>query len=180
MQTEKRLVALAKTAMIWADQSTCVRLHVGAVIFNKRTFRVLSIGYNGTVPGAVHHCTDLFDKNNLMVHIDIQEYLKPDFELSNISGWSKVTEQQFRQLHHQFSELYEVHAEQNAIYNLLKTGTHWQAEDLAIVVTHEPCCQCMKALLALGIKEIYFVNKYDNQVHYKPMIDIKLRRIEWQ
>ena len=153
-----RLVPFIKTAKVWAEESTCTRLHVGAAIFNKRTKRVLAVGYNGTIAGQ-KHCNELFDYNNLLVHVDLQDYLK--CELPNKSGWNKVSENTFKELHHEFSEKYEVHAEQNAIYNLFKTGTDWQQEDMAIVTTTEPCCQCSKAIAALGIKECYYIEPYD-------------------
>lgn len=178
---QDKVIPFMKTAYVWADQSKCVRLHVGAVIFNKRTRHILSVGYNGTVAGSKIHCNDLFDYNNFMVHIDIQEYIDPKCDLNNKSGWSKVTKENFMRIHHEFSELYEVHAEQNAIYNLLKTGTHWDPDDLAIAVTVEPCNQCLKALAALGIKEIIYDKPYDNKHGtYTPMINMNIRRIEWQ
>lgn len=147
-----------ETAKVWSKQSHCVRLKVGAVILNRKTERLLSIGYNGTVSGAVN-CDKLFDPYNLMVHIDLQEYIICD--LPNKSGWNKVTEEEFKRLHHEFSEKYEVHAEQNAIYNLLKTNSAYDPENLMLVCTTEPCCQCAKAIAALGIKCVVFEHRYD-------------------
>lgn len=41
---------LMKAAWLWADRSTCSRLHVGAIL--TRDGRILSSGYNGSVRGA--------------------------------------------------------------------------------------------------------------------------------
>ena len=153
-----KIKTFLETAKVWAKQSHCVRLKVGAAILNKKTGRLLSIGYNGTVSGTVN-CDDMFDYNNLMIHSDLQEYVSTGHVLAD--GWNQVDEVIFKQLHYAFSEKYEVHAEQNAIYNLLKTNSAYDPENLMLVCTTEPCCQCAKAIAALGIKYVIFEHKYD-------------------
>lgn len=41
-----------RCAWVWADRSTCDRLHVGAVL--SRDYRILVTGYNGPPSGATH------------------------------------------------------------------------------------------------------------------------------
>lgn len=161
-----KLKPFLETANIWAKTSSCCRMHVGAVIFNMKTKRLLSIGYNGTLPGQIH-CDKLFkcytDENRFYVHGEINKFLA-DTSIDDDYMWCKVTEQQFKELHHRFSELFEVHAEQNAIYNLIKTGVSYDTDNLAIITTVEPCEQCAKAISAVGIKYVFYVTKYDRNI----------------
>lgn len=158
-----KLKPFIETAHAWAKSSSCCRLHVGAVIFNIKTKRLLSIGYNGTLPNKVH-CNELFDYCNMLgynIHGNINRFLD-DTGITDDNTWHMVAEEKFKELHHRFSELYEVHAEQNAIYNLIKTGASYDTDNLAIVSTVEPCTQCAKAIAALGIKHVFYEEAYDS------------------
>lgn len=53
-----------------------------------------------------------------------------------------------------------VHAEQNCIADCAKRGVNTQ--DSEAYVTHYPCINCYKILVASGIKKIYFINDYKN------------------
>ena len=53
-----------------------------------------------------------------------------------------------------------VHAEQNAITDCAKRGV--SSNDTTAYITHYPCKNCMKLLVASGIKEIYYINDYNN------------------
>ena len=53
-----------------------------------------------------------------------------------------------------------VHAEQNAITDCAKRGVSCNGSDAYI--THYPCVNCMKLLCASGIKNIYYINDYNN------------------
>lgn len=53
-----------------------------------------------------------------------------------------------------------VHAEQNAITDCAKRGVSCDYADAYI--THYPCVNCMKMLCAAGIKNIYYINDYNN------------------
>ena len=56
---------------------------------------------------------------------------------------------------------YAVHAEQNAIMNALKTG-----EDLkgaVLYVNTYPCVTCFKLTVQSGIKEVYYIDEYENE-----------------
>ena len=159
-----KLRPFLETAHAWAKSSSCCRMHVGAVIFNMQTKRLLSIGYNGTLPGQIH-CDMLFkcyaDEHRFYIHGNINRFLD-DTGITDDNTWHKVTEERFKELHHMFSELYEVHAEQNAIYNLIKTGASYDTDNLAIVSTVEPCTQCAKAIAALGVKHVFYEEAYDS------------------
>lgn len=157
--------AFCETAKVWAKQSHCVSRHVGAVIFNRKNNQLLSIGYNGTPAGFMYNCDELF--SNLGTSNSPDLYIKGSIvNLMNINiplnhGWNSVDRDTWKRLHHEFAELYEVHAEQNAIYNLLKSGTGISnIDDLELYTTTEPCCQCAKAIAALGIKHVSYGEEY--------------------
>lgn len=119
------------TAKLMAEHSTCKRLHVGAAIVKEK--RVISCGYNGT-PSGMEHCCDVFKDVDL-------------------------TTQENREKHHEFSEKYEIHAEQNAICYAAKEGI--EIEGCTIYTTTECCLNCAKAIVAAGIKRVVFGEKYN-------------------
>lgn len=161
-----RLKPFVKSAIIWKDMSTCVRLAVGAVIFDKKSKMLLSTGYNGTSAG-VTHCTELFRwinsnpciRNTLhgFIEVDSSRFLADADE----DGWIPLKSSNYwYELHHCFSEQWEVHAEQNALLNLIKTNTGI-SDDLAIVTTTAPCLTCAKLIVAAGIRTVYYISEYD-------------------
>lgn len=157
-----QIKSYADTAKVWAKRSTCVRKQVGAVIFNMKTDRLLAIGYNGTAKGQVH-CNELFQAPNKVSKL-LGNYMPFTLygDVLDDGKWIEVDSDEWRVLHHRFSDMFEIHAEQNAIFNLIKTGANYPVDDLAIVTTLEPCCNCAKAIAALGIKHVYYLEKYDN------------------
>ena len=53
-----------------------------------------------------------------------------------------------------------VHAEQNAISDCAKRGV--DCNECSAYVTHYPCINCAKILIASGIKNIIYNNDYNN------------------
>lgn len=53
-----------------------------------------------------------------------------------------------------------VHAEQNAISDCAKRGVN--CNEAEAYITHYPCLNCCKILLASGIKKIYYIDNYKN------------------
>lgn len=53
-----------------------------------------------------------------------------------------------------------IHSEINAIADCAKRGA--SLEDAKIYVTHYPCPNCFRSIAACGIKEIIFLNDYNN------------------
>lgn len=91
--------------------------------------RIISSGINGTRSGF-KNCNDIFDPNN--------------FD---------------RKKHHEFSKLYEIHSEINAIMDAAKRGC--TINGATIYCNLEPCEECMKNISNSGIKTLIFKNKYD-------------------
>ena len=64
-----------------------------------------------------------------------------------------------REAHHQFSEKYECHAEMNLILYAAKNGIALNKSTL--YVTLHPCWNCIKHISIVGIKDVWWYNKYD-------------------
>lgn len=110
--------------------SHCRSYQVGAVIV--KNGRILSTGYNGT-PSGHQNCDDLFPSKH-----------DPLFD---------------REAHHKFSELYEIHAEQNSVAYASRYGI--SLEGSTVYCTLQPCMTCAKILVAVGIVRIVYADVYD-------------------
>ena len=69
-----------------------------------------------------------------------------------------------------------VHAEQNAISDCAKRGVN--CNESTAYITHYPCLNCCKILLASGIKEIKYINNYKNDEIVKELCDQVQCKIE--
>ena len=61
-------------------------------------------------------------------------------------------------------EVSTVHAEQNAIADCAKRGV--SCNNCTAYITHFPCLNCAKLLLSSGIKEIIYINDYNDPLVY--------------
>ena len=59
-------------------------------------------------------------------------------------------------------EIGTVHAEQNAVTDCAKRGV--SSNNCTAYITHYPCMNCMKVLCAAGIKEIFYIEDYKNDI----------------
>ena len=66
-------------------------------------------------------------------------------------------------------EVATVHAEQNAITDCAKRGV--SCDNCQAYITHYPCLNCAKILLAAGIKEIFYINNYNNDEYVKTLCE---------
>lgn len=104
-------------ALLASCRSPCERLNVGSVIVKNN--RLISMGYNGYIPGAPH-----------------------------ISRVQDNHEQSI------------IHSEVNALSDCAKRGV--SLEGAKIYVTHYPCPNCFKSIAACGIKEVIYLEDYNN------------------
>lgn len=126
-----------KIAELIAEHSTCSKIKVGCIIVKDK--KIVSTGYNGVGPG-LPHCCDIYTQETRQ-HIGEEEFLKQhaDFSITN-----------------------ELHAEQNAILYLVKTGGNTTA-GASLYCTWSPCSICAKVIFAAGIREVYYRHKYDDK-----------------
>ena len=104
-------------ALLASQRSPCQRLNVGSV--SVKNNRLISMGYNGFIPGAPH-----------------------------ISRIQDNHEQSI------------IHSEVNALSDCAKRGT--SLEGAKIYITHYPCINCFKSIAACGIKEVIYLDDYNN------------------
>ena len=65
-----------------------------------------------------------------------------------------------------------IHAEQNAITDCAKRGV--SCNNSTAYITHYPCINCCKLLLASGIKSIKYINDYKND----ELVDVFLQQCD--
>ena len=145
MKNKHRL--FIKMAELVAAQSTCCRLHVGAVLVKDN--RVISMGFNGTPTGQMH-CEENFRalyeggyKNKFPTYEDF------------------VASRAFYDLHGKWSISNELHAEQNAIVQAAKYGININGATL--YCTHQPCVICAKIIINAGIKRVVYKYGYPDE-----------------
>jgi len=67
-------------------------------------------------------------------------------------------------------ELATIHAEQNALIDCAKRGV--STNNCIAYITHYPCINCAKLLLAAGIKKIYYINDYKNSQYVQELCNL--------
>ena len=125
-QRMPRESVLMRSAFLWAERSTCSRLHVGAIF--AREGRILVTGYNGA-PAGLPHCDHTCScGGDFSLHLSLCPADKPCTTA--------------------------VHAEQNGISCAAKWGIKLEGSEL--YVTHMPCLTCALSLVNGGIKRVFY------------------------
>jgi dCMP deaminase len=143
-------------AELFAERSTCSRLHVGAVF--SRDGRILVTGYNGA-PKGLPHCDHVCVCSGEAVEVRVIG--------RNAEGQTKV----------QMVDCISVdgrwhakdctaitpcttaeHAERNAIAWAARHGV--KLEGCEVHVTHMPCLPCAMALVNAGVQRVTFQHEY--------------------
>ena len=132
-------------AALLSQQSTCCRMQVGAVLVKEG--RVISMGFNG-VPSGQKHCEEHF-----------KEVYNKDFKEKYLCWQDFLKAKDFFDIHGQFSNDNELHAEQNAILFAAKNGIATQGA--VLYATDSPCINCAKIIITAGISRVLFKKLYD-------------------
>jgi dCMP deaminase len=138
----KHIEAFMKTAETFAECSTAVRLHVGAIVV--KDDRIISIGYNGMPSGWDNNCEDRVYANEWS--IDNMEW---QFKDESGRPYNLKTKPEV------------LHAETNAIAKLAKSTESGLGATL--FVTHAPCMDCAKLVYQSGINSVYYRNTYRSE-----------------
>ena len=104
-------------ALLASQRSPCERLNVGSAIVKNN--RLISMGYNGYIPGAPHI--------------------------------SRVVDNHEQSI---------IHSEVNAISDCARRGV--SLDGSKIYVTHYPCINCFRSIAACGIKDVIYLDDYNN------------------
>jgi dCMP deaminase len=136
---------MLKTAMIWADESSCERAKVGCVIAKES--RIISTGYNGTISGFDNCCEDACEVCGGSGEVLSYEQQYDRCERCERCGGKGLT-----------SKKTVIHAEANAILFASKNGIC--TEGGTAYVTLSPCIECSKMIIQSGIKRVVFSKHY--------------------
>lgn len=79
----------------------------------------------------------------------------PETYINCATKFQGCSKDYIKQHHHEWSSKYEIHAEMNAI---VRAGQ--PVKGAVAYCTHSPCFNCTKHLLAAGIRDIYYRNRY--------------------
>lgn len=139
-----------KMALLVAEHSSCVKYQVGAILVKDN--RPVSMGYNGT-PKECKNCSDVFTKEDMK-------------------------DPKMREKHHEWGDLYEIHAEQNCLMFAGRFINDEGFADSKMYVTLSPCRNCLKLIIAAGIKDVYYLEDYGrNSVEDYKDLPINLHKI---
>ena len=141
MESNKKL--FKDIVLRFAEESKCESKKVAALAVKNN--RIVSTGINGTTSKYIN-CCDHFS--------NVYKELKLDISYID---WKKTSN--WREMHHAWSNIHEIHAETNMVIEASKNQITLQGCD--IYVSLQPCEHCVKLLISLGVKNIYYVNAYD-------------------
>ena len=154
----KLLDAYMKTAETFAECSTAIRLHVGAIVV--KDDRIISIGYNGMPSGWDNNCED-------KIYCDDGDSLEQQYpKESNIwKNYKLVTKPEV------------LHAETNAIAKLAKSNE--SGLGATMFITHAPCLDCAKLVYQSGINTVYYRNSYrdENGIQFLEKAGVKIEKV---
>ena len=124
-----------------SELSNARRLKVGAVIV--KDDRILSYGYNGMPKG--------FD-NDCEVEIEEVEQCYEEYYLDH--GGSPYLMKTLKYV----TKPEVIHAEINAIAKVAASSD--STKGASIFITHAPCADCAKMIIASGIETVYYIEDY--------------------
>lgn len=158
-----------KTCILWRERSTCQRIQTAAIV--ARDNNIISIGYNG-VPRGHKHCLNFWREfyncakgtANKGPDVEMQTFYQAairdlQFNESMLNPHRTyeefVASDAFAILHHYWSDVNEIHAEQNALL---------QAESSTAGATlytlYGPCRQCAKSIISAKINKVVYHEEY--------------------
>jgi dCMP deaminase len=158
-------ITFLQTAKLISEHSTCARVQVGAVLVKEN--KIISIGYNGA-PSKSVECNEYFKKmykdmessyaKNVMITIENGErYLITQEKFPTYESFIQSTT--FMNIHRDFSQNNEIHAEANAIGYAARAGSSTQGSTMYL--TCSPCKQCAKLLVSSGIVRVVYAKLYN-------------------
>lgn len=113
----------------------------------------------------------LSEKNSTCARIKVAALLVKDSRIIS-TGWNGVPSKFTHcneifvdtvdlNQHKEFSDKYELHAEQNCLAFAARKGIKTEGTDIYVSVS--PCNQCAKLIIASGIKNVFYLRKYDRE-----------------
>jgi dCMP deaminase len=145
-----------KTAETFAECSTAIRLHVGAIVV--KDDRIISIGYNGMPSGWDNNCENVewCSAGGWLSAEEIEEGWP--YEGTYLDADGNTMQGRYRLK----TKPEVLHAETNAIAKLAKSNESGMGATMFI--THAPCLDCAKLVYQSGINTVYYRNSYRNEI----------------
>jgi dCMP deaminase len=137
---QKWIDAFIDTAERFAQLSSAVRLHVGAIVV--KDDRIISIGYNGMPSGWDNNCEN-------KIYCDDGDWREQTDKLHDEWITYKLK-----------SKPEVLHAETNAIAKLAKSNE--SGLGATMFITHAPCLDCAKLIYQSGISSVLYRHSYRN------------------
>jgi len=159
---QKLLDAYMKTAETFAECSTAIRLHVGAIVV--KDDRIISIGYNGMPSGWDNDCENtVFVLDEEVIGTDM---LSLGYTQTDNGNWIKLK-----------TKPEVLHAETNCVAKLAKSTE--SGLGATMFVTHSPCMDCAKLVYQSGINTVYYRNSYRNEdgIQFLEKAGVKIEQI---
>jgi len=149
---EKNKKLFSQIVDIYAKESHCESKKVAAIAV--KNGRIIATGINGTPKGYIN-CDDYFHNLYFSLGIDMpyEEWVLTD---------------EWRTMHHEWSNENEIHAEQSLICESAKNGV--ALDNVDIYTSMQPCIHCSKMLAALKPNKIYYVHDYDKSSSYSKFL----------
>ena len=121
----------------------------------------------------IAHFADIHFSNNIEVLKKQESFLPSIYEkLNNIKPDRIVLAGDTfdKDEHHRWSLLYEIHAEQNALMMAAKYGI--AVNNCVMYTSLQPCNNCLKLIIASGIRHVVFYESYDKSNYSKEVLDM--------
>ena len=147
---------MMETAYVWANKSYARKRQVGTVIAVNN--RIVSTGYNGTLPGHDNNCEEQFIKCSKCGTLEpigtIGGSIYFACKSCNHEENYILTEDKIVLKTNEFV----IHAEQNALMDAARYGK--ATDGGTIYTTTSPCKTCAKLIAASGIMKVVYAEVY--------------------
>lgn len=155
-KADETYMAMAYAASM---RSSCLKRKVGAIIIDG-SGAVISSGYN-EVPSSQYSCSEQYDGC-------YRDNLKQDFKLSldRETSNSKDSETAYNLFKKTFKILdycRALHAEENAIVSVARTGAAKMLDQATLYTTTYPCNLCANKIAEVGISQLVYFEPYPMQ-----------------
>lgn len=141
-------------ANLTAELSSAVRLKVGAIAV--KDDKIISFGYNGTLPGADNTCESKVYAEHHPHSLDVLGNELLMMEYPYVEATSPTTHRRYKLV----TKPEVIHAEENCIGKLAASTESSEGADLFVTVA--PCSECAKLISVAKFRKVYFQNFYRN------------------
>jgi len=158
-----------------AQRSSCLQRKVGAVVVDGRG-AVISSGFN-EVPEGESPCSKAWGKC-------FRAHSREDFVGKVTKSFTGMAEKEkdFEKLFKEHFRILDIcralHAEENAILNLARTGRSIAAADCTLYTTTYPCRLCANKIANVGFGRIVYVEPYPDKESEAILKDVKCEFFE--